>query len=327
MTAIAGPVDLVLSGGGILGIGHVGVAAVLRERGFAFQRIAGTSAGSIVGSLLAAGASPAELHELLCHQDFEQFLDADAIDRVPVIGPIVSIFAENGWAKGTTFRDWLFDQLAAHHVETFGDLEITDDPDRDPRPEHGWKLMVTAADVTTGELLRLPQDYRRYGLEPNDQFVADAVRASISVPYLFEPCKLRHADGTESLLVDGGLVSNYPLDAFNRTDGSSARWPTFGATVLPKLPAGDIELIPELSALRLIPGFHYLESLIVTAAFGRDQGYLEQPWISRWSIAVDSLGVNPFDFSIGSDVKEHLYESGRAAATAFLDRPAPAPGS
>lgn len=319
MSAISGPVDLVLSGGGVLGVGHVGVAAVLEERGIEFKRIAGTSAGSIVGSLLAAGATPGELHELLCRKDFEDFLDADPVDRVPVIGPIVSIFAENGWAKGAAFRDWLFEQLERRHVTTFADLEITDDPGRDPRAEHGWKLMVTAADVTTGELLRLPQDYRRYGLEPNSQFVADAVRASISVPYLFEPYKLAHAAGTESLLVDGGLVSNYSLDAFKRTDGAAPRWPTLGATVLPKLPAGDVELIPELRLLRQIPGFHYLESLVVTAAFGRDQGYLLQPWISKWSIAVDSLGVNPFDFSIGRDVKEGLYESGRAAATEFLD--------
>jgi NTE family protein len=327
MSAITGSADLVLSGGGVLGIGHVGAAQTLHDRGIEFQRIAGTSAGSIVGSLLAAGATPAELHELLCRKDFEEFLDADALDRVPLVGPIISVFAENGWAKGTAFRDWLFDQLAARDVTTFADLAITDDPGRDPRAEHGWKLTVTAADVTTGELLRLPQDYRRYGLEPNQQYVADAVRASISVPYLFEPSKLRHADGTESLLVDGGLVSNYPLDAFKRTDGSDARWPTLGITVLPKLPAGDIELIPELRALRYIPGFRYLESLIVTAAFGRDQAYLEQPWIANRSIAVDSLGVNPFDFSVGRDLKEALYESGRAAASEFLENYTPAPGA
>ena len=126
------------------------------------------------------------------------------------------------------------------------------------------------ADVTRGQLLRLPWDYERYGLDPDEQSVAAAVRASISVPYLFEPVKLEYPGG-ESLLVDGGLVSNFPIDAFDRTDGRPSRWPTFGVTLLPQLPAGDTKLLPGLGPLRLVPGFHFLESVITTAVVGRDQ--------------------------------------------------------
>ena len=61
MSAQPSSADLVLSGGGVLGIGHVGVASVLEERGYRFRRIAGTSAGAIVGSLLAAGMPTPEL--------------------------------------------------------------------------------------------------------------------------------------------------------------------------------------------------------------------------------------------------------------------------
>jgi predicted acylesterase/phospholipase RssA len=74
MPAALGPTDLVLSGGGVLGIEHVGAAAVLEEHGAEFKRIAGTSAGAIVGALLAAGATPAQLHELLMTLDYEKFL-------------------------------------------------------------------------------------------------------------------------------------------------------------------------------------------------------------------------------------------------------------
>jgi NTE family protein len=175
-----------------------------------------------------------------------------------------------------------------------------------------------AADVTRGQLLRLPQDYERYGLDPDEQSVADAVRASTSVPYLFEPFKLRH-DGGESLLVDGGLISNYPIDIFDRTDGRAARWPTIGVTLIPQLPAGDTRLVPQLALLRPVPGFRFLESVVTTAVVGRDQGYLAQPWVKARSIEVDSLGVGPFDFTIDQRTAERLYESGRRAASQHLD--------
>ena len=313
------PADLVLSGGGVLGIGQVGAVSALEDGGYRFARIAGTSAGSIVGSLLAAGMSPADMHALIGSLDYESFLDRDALDRVPLLGPPLSVLLENGYAEGRYFSDWLAAQLRDLGVRTFGDLRIRDDPGADPRPEHRWRLVVMAADVTLGRLLRLPWDYERYGLDPDEQPVVDAVRASISVPYLFEPAKLEY-EGGESLLVDGGLVSNYPIDAFDRTDGKPSRWPTIGVTVIPTLPAGDTRLVPPLRALRVVPSFQFLESIVTTAVVGRDQGYLAQPWVRDRSIEVDSLEVEPFDFKIRPEVAERLFESGHRAATEFLDR-------
>ncbi len=315
------PTDLVLSGGGVLGVGHVGAVSVLAEHDYVFRRLAGTSAGSIIAALLAAGATPAELHALVGSLDYSRFLDEDALDRIPLVGPALSVVLENGFATGEYFTDQLRTQLEQRGVRTFGDLR-SDDRGADPRPEQQWRLMVMTADVTRGQLLRLPQDYVRYGLDPDEQPVVDAVRASISVPYLFEPFKLEHPGGV-SLLVDGGLVSNYPIDAFDRTDGEPPRWPTIGVTLIPPLPEQDIRLIPALRYLRPVPGFRFLESLIVTAVVGRDQGFLAQPWVQQRSIEVDSLGVNPFDFAIDRATVERLYESGRAGATAFL---ASAPG-
>jgi NTE family protein len=319
MNPEAHSVDLVLSGGGVLGIGHVGVVSVLEERGLGFRRVAGTSAGSIVGALVAAGMPGARLRELVEGLDYRRFLDKDVLDRVPLIGPPLSLVLENGYAEGDYFVEWLTRRLAELGVRTFADLRIDDDPGADPRPEHRWRLVVMAADVSRGELLRLPWDYRRYGLDPDEQPVADAVRASISVPYLFEPYRLRYAAG-ESSLVDGGLVSNYPIDVFDRTDGQPPRWPTVGVTLIPRLPAADTKLVPPLRALRLLPGFRFLEQVVVTAVVGRDQGYLAQPWVRDRSIEVDSLGVNPFDFTIGPQTVERLYQSGRRAASEFFER-------
>jgi NTE family protein len=315
----AGTVDLVLSGGGVLGVGHVGAISVFEEHEIEFKRIGGTSAGSIVGSLVAAGAGGAELHRLIAGLEYPRFVDGDALDHLPLVGPALSVLVENGYAEGDYFHDWLATALEELGVRTFGDLRITDDRGADPRLEHTWRLTVMAADVTRGQLVRLPQDYARYGLDPDAQSVADAVRASMSVPYLFEPYKLRYSGG-ESLLVDGGLISNYPIDTFDRTDGRERRWPTWGVTLIPQLPAGDVQLLPQLRALRPIPGFRFLEAVLTTAVVGRDQGYLAQPWVKDRSIEVDGLGINPFDFTIDAGTAERLYQSGRKAATEFLAR-------
>jgi NTE family protein len=326
MNATPRSADLVLSGGGVLGIGHAGAVGVLEERGYRFRRIAGTSAGSIVGALLAAGMPATRLREVIAALDFRRFIDKDALDRIPLVGPPLSVVLQNGYAEGRYFVEWLGEELDKLGVATFGDLRIRGDEGADPRPEHRWRLVVMAADVTRGQLLRLPWDYERYGLDPDEQPVVDAVRASISVPYLFEPFKLAHAGG-ESLLVDGGLVSNYPIDAFDRTDGREPRWPTFGVTLIAQLPAGATRLIPALRPLRVVPGFHFLEAVVTTAVVGRDQGYLAQPWVRDRSIEVDGLGINPFDFTIGQDVAGRLYDSGRRAASAFLDRRDKQPGA
>ncbi len=312
------PTDLVLSGGGVLGIGHVGAAAVLEENGYRFERVAGTSAGSFVGSLIAAGMPTDRLREVIGEFDYLRYLDKDVLDHVPLVGASLSLLFENGYFEGRRFVEWLTDELAQFGVRTFGDLRTRDDA-ADPRPEHRWGLVVMAADVTRGQLLRLPWDYDRYGLDPDEQSVAEAVRASISVPYLYEPYKLRYPGG-ESLLVDGGLVSNYPIDVFDRTDGAQPRWPTLGVTLIPQLPAGSTRLAPPIGPLRLLPGFRFGESLLVTALAARDQGYLAQPWVRERSMEVDNLGVNPFEFWAGRETIDGLYESGRQAATEFLER-------
>jgi NTE family protein len=173
--------------------------------------------------------------------------------------------------------------------------------------------------VTTGQLIRLPWDYRRvYGLDPDEQEVADAVRASMSIPFIFRPVKLTNRRGLTSTLVDGGILSNFPIDTLDRTDGKKPRWPSFGVTVLPNLPEGNDRVIPALSPLRVIGPPHLLEEVITTVLVGRDQAYLNQPWVNARAIRVDSTDVGFLDFDISDDEIEALYEKGYEAAQEFL---------
>jgi NTE family protein len=179
--------------------------------------------------------------------------------------------------------------------------------------------VVTVADVTTGQIVRLPWDYRRlYGLDPDEQQVADAVRASMSIPFFFRAAKLTSASGLTSTLVDGGLLSNFPIDSFARPDAKPPRWPTFGVTVLPNLPQGNDKIIPGLAPLRRFGGPTLLEDLVTTMIVGHDQAYLSQPWVSARAIRVDSTDVGFLDFKISRKQMDALYDRGYEAAQTFL---------
>jgi NTE family protein len=313
--------DLVLSGGGVKGIGLVGSVVALMDAGYVPQRVSGTSAGSIVGAVVAAAAqngdmTGAQVKDLALQLDYRKFVDRGAFEAVPVLGPSVAILRGTGIYKGDYAHGWVRDQLAGLGVSTFGDLAIDDD---DLPEERRYRLVVTVSDVTTGQLVRLPWDYRRvYGLDPDEQSVADAVRASMSIPFFFRPVTLTSASGRTSTLVDGGLLSNFPVDTLDRHDGRKPRWPSFGVTVLPNLPDGNDKVIPALAPLRMLGPPHLLEDVITTVLVGRDQAYLNQPWVAARAIRVDSTDVGFLDFDIGDDAVEALYVRGYAAAQQFL---------
>lgn len=291
------------------------------DAGYQVQRISGTSAGSIVGAVVAAAVqsgqlSGSDVKDLALELDYSRFTDAAPLERVPFLGPSLAVGRGSGIYKGDYARNWVRGQLADLGVETFGDLAVDDD--RLP-PEQRYRLVVTVSDVTTGQLVRLPWDYERvYGLDPDEQSVADAVRASMSIPFFFRPVTLTSTAGLTSTLMDGGLLSNFPIDSFDRTDGRRPRWPSFGATVLPNLPQGNDRLIPALDAVRWFGPSQVLEDVITTVLVGRDQAYLNQPWVSARTIRVDSTNVGFLDFDISDDEVEALYAKGYTAAREFL---------
>jgi NTE family protein len=313
--------DLVLSGGGVKGIGLVGAVVALMDAGYTAVRVSGTSAGSVVGSIVAAASEGQQLtgeqiRELALGLPYRKFLDPGPVESIPIAGPAWALLQGSGIYKGDYARDWIRDQLDSLGVTTFGDLAIADD---ELPAEQRYKLVVTVADVTTGQLVRLPWDYRRvYGLDPDEQLVADAVRASMSIPFFYRPASLRGRDGLTSTLVDGGLISNFPIDSLDRADGKKPRWPSFGVTVLPNLPQGNDKVIPALAPLGLLGSTRLLEDILTTAVVGRDQAYLNYPWVSARAIRVDSTAVGFLDFDISQGDIEALYDKGYEAAQAFL---------
>src|SRR4051812_42778552 len=153
---VSGPAmaDLVLEGGGVKGIGLVGAISVLEERGWKFNRVAGTSAGSIVGALVAAGFSSGELQPIMQNLDYTKFRDGGMLDHFGPLGKGLSLFIDQGIYEGNYLKEWLAEQLAAKNVHTFGDLKLID-PESSLPP---YKLVVMTSDISQGCLRRLPWD-------------------------------------------------------------------------------------------------------------------------------------------------------------------------
>jgi NTE family protein len=315
------PADLVLEGGGVKGIGLSGAVAAMTDAGWVPHRISGTSAGALVGAVAAAGAVGAELGTITSRLDYRRVADATGLARIPLLGTPLALLSGQGLYRGEYLRAWIAAELAALGVHTFGDLRI-DDPDLPP--EQRYRLVVTCSDLTLGQLVRLPWDYRSvYGLDPDEQPVADAVRASMAIPFLFTPTTLTNPDTqVVSTLVDGGLLSNFPIDSLDRTDGRPPAWPTFGITITtaPKRGiGGHVALfhsrwfdLPQPSTL------HLLEQLITTMILGRDQANLNKPWVAARTIHVDASTVGLLDFGITPARADALYEGGYRAAADFL---------
>jgi NTE family protein len=309
--------DLVLSGGGVKGVALAGAVSALNDAGYSSWRVSGTSAGAIVGALVAAGLTGQALTRVAMGLNYQKFADKVPLDRVPLVGPGLALLADDGLYRGDYAREWIADELAKHGVRTFADLAL-DDPQLPP--EKRYKLVVTCADVTLGQMIRLPWDYREvYGLDPDEQLVADAVRASMSIPLLFRPVTITNPiTEATSTLVDGGVVSNFPIDSLDRTDGKPPRWPTFGITLLPDIPGPDGTLLPAWLNKVLPSPVHLLEGVIITALVGRDQAYEHQPWIRARTIEVDSDSVGFTDFGVTKQEVQQLHDDGYQVAEKFL---------
>lgn len=310
--------DLVLSGGGVKGIALAGAVAALTDAGYRPRRVSGTSAGAIVGALVAAGLTGEDLTEAAMRLDYRRFADRVPLDQVPFLGTGLALFMDDGLFRGDYARNWVATELAELGVRTFADLALDDG---ELPPEQRYKLVVTCADVTLGRLIRLPWDYRGvYGLDPDRQLVADAVRASMSIPLLFRPATVTNpTTGLASTMVDGGVVSNFPIDSLDRTDARRPRWPTFGVTLLPDIPGRDNGLLPRWLS-RIVPTpVRLLERVVTTAVIGRDQAYQHKPWVQARTIAVESDAAGFTDFAITESQVRQLHDDGYQAARRFLD--------
>jgi NTE family protein len=311
--------DLVFEGGGVKGIGLAGAIATLEERGYKPQNIAGTSAGAISAALLAAGYSAGELREIIMDLDYRQFQDKAWEDKVPLIERSLSLLLDLGLYEGKYFLGWVRERLEAKGVRTFADLVHPDFAD-DPRFRS--RLQVVASDVTTHELLILPRDAHKLGIEPDELDVALAVRMSMSIPIFFEPVRWENPKtGRTHVIVDGGMLSNFPVWLFDCDDGNPPEWPTFGMLLVepkPSVPVGARLPKPRMEGHGAGAVIDYVKALAQTMMEAHDRLYVEQSSYAR-TVPIPTLGVGTTEFGLSPERALALYDSGRWAAEKFLD--------
>lgn len=334
--------DLALEGGGVKGIGLAGAVLVLDEAGYSFPRVAGTSAGAIAASLIAsitkAGKPMSALRSYLGQIDFAKFMPEGKIHHFldHLGGPVqkaadAAILTHRmGLYPGTYLEEWLQPILTELGVRTFADLKIdqSDDPGMSLPPLRRYRLVVHASDITRGDLVRLPWDYQYYGLKGDDQDVVAAVRASMSIPFFFDPVTVQaneadvdvekpdgslarqHYEAGTVTWVDGGMLRNFPISAFDRADGKPARWPTIGIklsalqTTFPATQECGTALSVAIRALH-------------TMMNEWDRYNIEETTAAR-TIFIDNAGLTATQFDLTRDQQNELFLNGVRAATRFI---------
>ena len=280
--------DLVLEGGGVKGAGLAGAITALASAAepYTFHRVAGTSAGAIVASMLAAGYTAAEMKNIMTDLDFSQFEDNPGIfaRHFQQIGEGLGLILHEGLFEGQFLHDWITQTLAAKDVHTWGDLK-DNDPGSSLPPEQQYKLVVIVSDVSRGRMLRLPWDYRSLlGVDPDTQPVADAVRSSAGIPFFFRPFHMT-ANPDDYRGARGDLVHRrrhaleLPGQIFDRTDGKPPRWPTFGVKLSAHLTLAQGTWDPDADSIQLA------KSLLTTMQKAHDQVYVDQPSVASRTIS------------------------------------------
>lgn len=327
--------NLVMEGGGIRGIAYGGALQELEKAGVlrGLTRVGGTSAGAIQAALLAVGYSAQEIIEVVNATPVQRLNDG----RFIFFGGTHRLVKEYGWYRGDEFSTYLGELVARKtnnaHL-TLGELHAL----AQKQPGRFRDLYTTGTNLTT-------QRVQVFSHETTPSMrVADAVRISMSIPLYFRAVLLDAQNQVITgnptpgqpvqVLVDGGLLANYPIDLFDYP-----RYLPAGSTAVPD--ARGHVFNPETLGLRLdraeqipldsapagrqqlapydITDFNTYMGALYTVALENLNPVQAADW--QRTISIDFLNFSPKIKRISDVQKKQLMNSGRKGAQAFLSRP------
>jgi NTE family protein len=295
--------------------------------------VGGTSAGSIIAALYAAGWSATNIVKTVKELDFREFLDGYDLRSVKLAtgqaesllkavtsrnkfhnwsvawksrGDAVSLINHlqktRGIFSGEAFVKWLDQQLSKHIVAkgkrvTFADLTTP--------------LKIVATDVTSGEIRMFSQ------VTTSDYPVADAVRASISIPFFFRPHIVASSVFTpgaigNQVLVDGGLTSNFPAWVF---DDEASRLPHFAYAIIGFRLVNSARPVDTSTLLSFVKALYEV-------GIGAPPLLETRGVYNLTEVNIRTPGVNTFDFEMSNESKASLIDCGKLAANEALRRSA-----
>ena len=272
------PRRLYLCGGGIKTFAHLGVLEVLEAKGRLpfVKEWMGISAGAFLALCLALRFPLAELREFFLKFDLTSIMDTDTAP-----GWLFHLGYDTG-NKLQKFAEAFLKQKGLPPATTFAELE-----------DKGFLAFRTfATSIDTGQLVEFSK------AKTPTYSVAQAVRASMSLPYYFQPFPCPQ---TGHLLCDGGVLSNYPLRYLTDSDLQE----TLGIQLLTKNGSVEDDDIPGMlmRPLRILMAEHHaLES----------RGY------ERQTLTVHIDSINLMNLSLSIEEKMALVQKGKDAATLFV---------
>lgn len=289
-------IDGVFAGGGVRAFAFVGALEVMEKKGLEFEAVCGTSAGALFCSLLKAGYKSKEIEAIISEIRAEDFIE---VPKLPLKWlRWVHLYFRLGLYKSNKLEAWISEKLEKKGLKTFGDL-----------PE--GTLKIIASDISRGRILVLPDDLPDYGMDPKKFSIAKAVKMSSSIPYFFQPSYLTDINGEKSVIVDGGVLSNFPLWLFLEKYKRNGKRPVIGFKLTP-----NIDEIPPYKITNALEMFH---SLFETMRKAHDVRFIvEEHAKNIVFIPVDEVKATNFDIS--EKEKKALIQVGRERGEKFLKK-------
>jgi NTE family protein len=281
--------NLALQAGGVLGTAYIGVVQALDEKGILsnLERVAGASAGAIMGTLLALRFTPVEIEKIMLGLDFSKFTDPTNL---------LNVVRNYGYYAGDFFLLWIQDLIAQKLSKTATFEDLVNGGFRD--------LYVFATDLTARGLREFS-----YRSTPDAQ-IASAVRASMSIPFFFQAWQFPEGIPDSHYYIDGGLILPYPLWTFD--------YPPFTSKEGTNEETLGISLKTGFSPVGLDKPFdlkEYAESLFEAVSTMRISAANK-----RRTVSVDTLNISPTNFEITLADKRRLARSGYDATIEFFQR-------
>jgi NTE family protein len=276
--------NLVFKGGGVLGIAYAGAIEVLEDKGIVqnIKRVAGTSAGSIIATLIAFKFDSKEIKKILQETNFKDFEDHwDPLRMATSYGIYKGDFLLN-WAKK------IIKKKTGSENTTFGELE-----------QNGFlDLRIFATDLTSVSVKEFS------GKETPEVIIAEAVRASMSIPLVFTAWNFTNNVPDDHLYVDGGVLHNYPITTFESLDETLGFF---------------LKVEKETEPLKYNHMIKYMERLLTTIMQVQTLDFLAISDQVKASVFIDSLGISPTNFKLNDEEKENLFNEGKASTLKYIE--------
>lgn len=185
--------NLVFEGGGIKGLSYIGALRCLEERGIRIKSVAGTSVGSLIASLIAAGYKSHELEEIIERIDFEAIWPKP---KKKGIKRTLEVVKKRYIYEIDPLEKTLNRLLTEKGKTTFGDMKVG----------NTYRLKIIVTNIKNKDILVVPDHLRHYGIDPDKFEISKAVCMSSSIPLVYPPYKINSFS-----FVDGGLGENFPI--------------------------------------------------------------------------------------------------------------------